>query len=276
LATFTLFFCGFFRHDTQEARFFNLANEKQFDCVGKSLENGKSNASGVLIAPKYVHSAAHILHTSHQMFSKKNTSIGSADPRDFQFEFSGKIYQVKRFIVPPDLIRNGISKGPDLVLAELENEVNNIVPAKLNREFDEIHSEVTGVGYGVYGIVNQNGGVDKILRDRKTAGRNVVDVLFGITINDRPIMLSFDFDSPTNAKVNKSGDARPVDLEYTAAGGDSGGGLFRTKNNKWELIGILHATSGGVDNFRNSGYYGDVSEWTRVSVFMDWIEKEVK
>jgi len=63
----------------------------------------------------------------------------------------------------------------------------------------------------------------------KTAGRNTVDELGGNLVNDRPSLLLFDFDSPDNPAVSKMGSNQPVELEYTTAGGDSGGGLSDRK-----------------------------------------------
>jgi hypothetical protein len=71
------------------------------------------------------------------------------------------------------------------------------------------------------------------------------------------------------------GSDRPIEMEYTPSGGDSGGGLFRAAGGKMELIGILHSTQGDIENFRNNGYYGEVSNWSRVSVFMDWIKSSI-
>ena len=64
----------------------------------------------------------------------------------------------------------------------------------------------------------------------KTAGRNMLDELGGKMVNNQPSMLLFYFDSPDNPGLSKMGSNKPVDMEYTTSGGDSGGGLFRQKN----------------------------------------------
>ncbi|MDI6779965.1 MAG: hypothetical protein QME25_07230, partial [Bacteroidota bacterium] len=60
------------------------------------------------------------------------------------------------------------------------------------------------------------------------------------------------------------------------SGGDSGGGIFREKNSKLELIGIN--SGGGVDlnTLLKSGYYCQINSWTRISVFYEWIEQNIK
>ncbi|MES2650569.1 MAG: trypsin-like serine protease [Bacteroidota bacterium] len=275
LSLFLLFFCGVFRHDINESVFLKLANEKQFDCVGRSIENGQTNGTGILITPNYVLSAGHILLTSNQLFTKKK-KLSNVDPADFQFEFNGKKYKAKRIIVHPDLIQKGIATGIDLMLVELVENVDDVVPAILSQNLNELHSEVTGVGFGISGIVKSNGVMQKGEYGKKTAGKNIVDELSGTKLNNQSTLMAFDFDSPTNPSVNKMGDAKPLDIEYTPTGGDSGGGLFRQRNNKWELIGILHSLDADMENFRKNGYYGEVSRWTRVSLFVDWIEREMK
>jgi len=67
------------------------------------------------------------------------------------------------------------------------------------------------------------------------------------------------------------GSAKPLPLEYTVAGGDSGGGLFRKNKGKWELIGICSGSEINIDKLMKVGYYGQSMNWVRVSVFEKWI-----
>jgi hypothetical protein len=72
------------------------------------------------------------------------------------------------------------------------------------------------------------------------------------------------------------GNATPRPLEYVGSGGDSGGGLFRYNNKKWELAGIYSQTDINVLDIIKTGYYCAIMKWTRVSAFDDWISAEMK
>jgi hypothetical protein len=62
-----------------------------------------------------------------------------------------------------------------------------------------------------------------------------------------------------------------------SSGGDSGCGLFRRSENTWELVGICQGTQINLPKFLQSfSMYGQVMEWTRVSVFADWIDGQVE
>ena len=55
-------------------------------------------------------------------------------------------------------------------------------------------------------------------------------------MRDRPIpswYLVSDFDHPSNESMNRTGSAEPLDLEFLAAGGDSGGGVFTRGDEGW-------------------------------------------
>ena len=62
-------------------------------------------------------------------------------------------------------------------------------------------------------------------------------------------------------------------LEYMCGGGDSGGGLFRQTQGKWELIGICSGADIDVEQLMKTGYYGQQMHWTHVSLFADWIRQ---
>jgi secreted trypsin-like serine protease len=71
-------------------------------------------------------------------------------------------------------------------------------------------------------------------------------------------------------------DAQALDLEGTSVEGDSGGPLFIKIGNQWVLAGVL---SGGADapieDFEDSSY-GDISIFTRVSSYIDWINSVIQ
>ncbi|MGQ2982831.1 hypothetical protein [Flavobacterium sp.] len=103
------------------------------------------------------------------------------------------------------------------------------------------------------------------------AGENTIDSLGGKKVNGHYAQLYADFDHPTRSDCNMMGSSKPLPLEYTVAGGDSGGGLFPKNKGKWELIGICSGSEINIDKLMKVGYYGQSMNWVRVSVFEKWI-----
>jgi hypothetical protein len=156
-----------------------------------------------------------------------------------------------------------------LVVLELAEPVAGIAPAYVNKMTDELHSNVIGVGYGVSGIASEPESVRP--QQKKIAGQNVIDSIGGYAYIGNHSLLMCDFDHPENIQCNKMGSAAPRPLEYICGGGDSGGGLFRHNNGRWELIGICASANTNIETLLRTGYYGQVMHWTRVSVFDNWI-----
>jgi secreted trypsin-like serine protease len=281
---FLTFVCGIIRHDVPEKKYLRLGKQKQFDCAG-DIEN---RGSCVLVSERYVLSAAHCFidaetkpDTLDTVIDGKRVSLvayvpGSASVTDFSkltATFNGRKVKVKRGIVYPgylDSLTRGIG---DIALLELEQAVTSIEPARMNCTFDELHSNVTGVGYGASGRADKPESVK--LEHKKIAGQSVVDSLGGPEIEGQRTLLFCEFVSPQD----KTGIhvARP--LEYICSGGDSGGGLFRQKGNDWELVGICGGGGGGVDIqllLKTRSYYGQTMSWTRVSPFIGWITEQMK
>ena len=46
---------------------------------------------------------------------------------------------------------------------------------------------------------------------------------------------------------------------------------FQKNKGQWELIGICSGIDNDIKQFMNVGYYGQIMEWTRVSVFAKWL-----
>lgn len=277
-------FSGIIRHDVSEQDYLDLAAQPQFDCSGRIIQvSDSSGSSGVLITPKHVLSAAHIFIDSDQVpdttFSdgKRNIKYHTSNQRsapatDFVVKFGNDEYQGKTIYLHPDYSSSG--SNYDMAIIELEEEVTAIEPVKRNRNYDELHSKFVGVGFGASGIANKPQTVK--LKSQKIAGQNVVDSIGGYLVEGRPAMMFYDFDHPTNTDCcNKMGSPIPEPLEYISTGGDSGCGIFRKKNQQWELIGILSGGGINIKQFLKSGYYGKTSEFTRVSLFNPWIDKVV-
>jgi secreted trypsin-like serine protease len=289
---FSISVAGIIRHDVPEKKYLQLGKQKQFGCVGEIASTADTNSRGrgscVLIGEKYVLSAAHcfidvdtkpdtfdtvlngkIAHCV--MYVQSNRRV--TDFTKVYATFHGRKFKVKRGIVHPSYL-DSLTKCPcDIALIELEQPVTSIEPAKMSRTFDELHSDVTGVGYGESGRADKPESVK--MEHKKIAGESVVDSVGGPEFENHATLLFCQFVSPNDTTGKHV--ARP--LEYTPGAGDSGGGLFRQRGNGWELVGICsgEGTVGfDLERLVTTGYYGKAVSWTRLSAFTGWIAAQMK
>ena len=291
LLAFSTSVAGIIRHDVPEKEYLKLGGQKQFDCVGQLARVDTTGhvvpgASCVLVGQRYVLSAAHCFIDNDfkadtldtlidgkkaQMIFNSPTNSRVTDFSKLYVTFGKRRIKVKRGIIYPAYL-DSLTKGScDLALLELERAVTAIRPAKISCIFDELHSDVTGVGYGASGRADKPESVK--LEHKKIAGQSVVDSLGGPEFESHQTLLFCEFVAPND----ETGIHVPRPLEYTTAGGDSGGGLFRQEGNGWRLIGIC--SGGGVDLpllLKTRSYYGQTMSWTRVSAFTDWIAEQMK
>ncbi len=282
---FLTFFAGIIRHDVDEKQYLEFAAEKQFDCVGQIFKDTSAAGSCVLINDRFVLSAAHVFIDSDTrldtmdfdgnvivVYVPYNKRVTDVDK--LYMVFKGQKVRAKKLTLHPYYL-DSLTKGTcDIAIIELEQPITTIQPANLNIIFDELNSNVVGVGFGASGIADKPESVNFF--NKKIAGENVIDSISGQKYLGYEIVFFCDFDHPTRDDCNKLGNSEPRPLEYISTGGDSGGGLFRKKDKAWELIGIC--TGGGTifDQFMKTGYYGQIMEWTRVSAFNKWIEEQTR
>jgi secreted trypsin-like serine protease len=293
LLAFSTSVAGIIRHDVPEKKYLKLGKQKQFDCVGQLARVDTTGhvvpgASCVLVGQRYVLSAAHcfidvdtkpdtfdtVLNGKKAhcvMYVQSNRRV--TDFTKLYATFHGRKFKMKRGIVHPSYL-DSLTKCPcDIALIELEQPVTSIEPAKMSYTFDELHSGVTGVGYGESGRADKPESVK--LEHKKIAGESVVDSVGGPEFENHATLLFCQFVSPNDTTGKHV--ARP--LEYTPGAGDSGGGLFRQRGNGWELVGICSGEGTvGVDLERlvTTGYYGKMISWTRLSAFTGWIAAQMK
>ncbi len=282
---FLIFFSGIIRHDVNEKNYLSLATEKQFECVGRVYKDTNTSGSCVLVSDRYVLSAAHVFIDSDTrpdtMEFNGQTAIAYVsynhrvtDVTKLYLMFNGQKFKVKNLFLHPNYLDNLTKGSCDIALLELEQPLNNITPAKINKSFDELNSNVVGVGFGASGPANRPDFVS--LQNKKIAGENVIDSVGGQKYLGFETLLICDFDHPTRKDCNKLGSPTPRPLEYICSGGDSGGGLFRQKNNTWELIGICSGSGVDINQLMKTGYYGQTMEWTRVSLFTNWLSAQTR
>ncbi|RZK33928.1 MAG: trypsin-like serine protease, partial [Hymenobacter sp.] len=282
---FLLFFSGIIRHDVKESKYVKLGQQRQFNCVSQVFLGSTPNASAVLISENFALSAAHIfIDSDTRMDTVKingkrvilSTSINERviDFNKLSILHNGKYIKVKSLVIHPNYLNTSTKGSCDIALLELEEPIKDVLFPKINNTFDELNSKVVGVGYGASGMADKPETVKR--KYTKIAGENVIDLVAGAEYGQHQTVLNFDFDHPTRKDCNKMGSANPLRLEYTAGGGDSGGGLFRKKGNTWELVGIASSGSINIEQFKKTGYYGQTMSWTRVAAFHDWVLNQLK
>jgi len=277
-------YAGIYRHDRKESDYVALGAQAQFNCVGQVFHNGKMGASCVLINSKHVLCAAHVfIEASYRqdtinnkdgqliLNTPYNQHVGNA--ADYSVVFNGKEYKCHKLTVYPGYLDTATKDGLDMAIMELDAPINDIAPAVLSAKPNELHADVTGVGWGVYGRADKASEVGKKDGIKKLGGENVIDSLGGYVLHGMPTAMYCDFDHPTDTTCNKMGSAMPRNLEYISGGGDSGGGLFRQTKGGWQLVGVCHGGSTNIPQLIRTGYYGQVMCWMRVSVFADWIKQ---
>lgn len=249
---------GVIRHDVSDQLYTDLAALPEYDNVGQFsyTDNlgGEYLASGVLITPQWVLTAAHAVYNAEEM----------------DFHIGGKRYRGYEWEHFPGFDWDPFS-GTDIGLVRLSHRVNRkITPAERYFGEDEFDKVGTSVGYGRTGNGDE-GITDADKTHDKRAGNNVID---GFVFDGQGEMVPLfysDFDNPVvDPDVNYSGSLEPLDLEYLISFGDSGGGVFIEDAGQQVLAGI-HSFGFAPDGLIDSDY-GDVSFHTRVSAYNDWID----
>lgn len=275
---------GINRHDVEQWRYIELAAAPAFDCVGHIQRSEKTIASCVMIGPRHVLTAAHVLQESDLIPDTTYTELGMEvayrrgpsrllRAADVQVHVQGRTYAVATVIVHPASMTASGDGVVDVAILELRLDVTACVPARLYAGTDERGRTAVGVGYGAWGSADAM----KAVTDRplKIAGENDVDSIGGPSVDGVPTRMFCDMDHPTTSHLNVMGSPIPRELEYIATGGDSGGGLFMQIDGTWVLVGILHGTRYDMQRAASYGYYGQVMIWTRVSALRQWIEKSI-
>jgi len=224
------------RPDRDDAEYLELATK-----YPASVLLNAPDGEGVLIAPRWILTAAHMVKALEALKPLPRITIGS------------RAYEIQSMHPHPDW-RKG-NPGSDIGLIYLKRAVGeDIEPVPPYKENDEGGKTVIIVGHGYTGKIGEKP-LPKEQWDRKRrAAINTVD-----RISPRALGL----------RIKTADEAS--DLQGAAAPGDSGGpALLQTPDGAF-VIGIGTAT----DDTNANGIVGDPGDWeiyVRVSFFVPWIE----
>lgn len=225
-----------------------------------ALADMPGEGHGVLIAPKWVITAAH---------------AAPMEGMDAEVTINGSAYKVARVFVNPGYRRmpdtlgqkalesgnpSGIhaflAGSDDIALIELRSPVEEVAPVALYRGSEEVTKVAMFLGKGATG-----NGLDGQIANAPHRGvlRRAFNAITGA--NDR--YLWYRFDPPAQA----------LPLEGVLGSGDSGGPLVVQGKGGWELVGLGSWITAVPEHALEAGFYGQMVFNVRISRYVSWIDE---
>ncbi len=223
------------RGDRDDAEYLELATRYGSSVMLDAPDGGE----GVLIAPRWVLTAAHIAKALQQVKPMP------------KLVFAGRGHEIESVFIHPDW--NGGAPA-DLALVLLRGPVKAIAPTPIYRASDEAGKPVVIVGHGYTGRIGEKPLAGNRWDRRKRAAINTVDRV-----------------APRTLELHIKGGDDASDLQGAATPGDGGGPAFIETPEGLFVAGIGCATEDtNADGI--VGNVGDQEIYARVSAFAAWIE----
>ncbi|MGD0388182.1 MAG: trypsin-like serine protease [Tepidisphaeraceae bacterium] len=266
------------RDDTPDSDYTSLGAESQYAASGYiwvNLNNGTGvAASGTLIAPGWVLTAAHVVTQND------TTSFPTYAPSQISFgQGATAPYPGANSVAAVD-VESGwsynLNQGNDLALIELSSPVTSVAPATLYKSSlgTELGQVATIVGYGdtgtgLTGYSNTSYGTRRGIQNDLDAfgGQTVVGgtgTHYSLGQYSSNLMFT-DFDQPNNPSASIMGGTTPLPLEGCSCPGDSGGGVFLSAGGTTYLAGVTDFV-GAFNSQPINGEYGNINGYTRIDV----------
>jgi hypothetical protein len=205
---------------------------------------GRVRFTGVLVAPNWVLTAAHV--ANNPLLAGGSIGFGTGpnfiSDRGFVQSFGDAS---SNFFSHPDYVQIGI--GPDLALVHFENPFP-VNPATLFAGQPSVGMDVSMVGYGRVG---------------EPGGSTIFD---GSVRGGEGVLNSISLNGDLLSRFVESGHPNYRQLGLLGAPGDSGGGWFIDVDGEFQLAGIF-STSAAVQGFNNYNFNSVAS-----SVDIPWVQ----
>ena len=273
------------RTDVTDATVKSLGDS--FPSTGFIFTSAGGGGSGVLIAPQWVLTAAHVVDTATDA-----TVVFESDGLGGIIFGTG--YETNQIVIHPSYNpANPLGGGNDLALLHISGKTSSSspplpTPASLYTGTNEVGAQVVMTGYGLQGSgaghVNPllgdftRRGADNLVSLRADQDPTILNSLYAGNTAIASTYLLSDFDDPpavpqgsdTNNAYYSALD--PLAREGSTAPGDSGGPVFANFGTGPQVIGLNTWIDGYFDGTDNASY-GDIFATIRVSPFIGWINQ---
>ncbi len=227
-----------------------------------ALADMPGESHGVLIAPRWVLTAAHSVSRQHAV----DVVVGGGTPRAVRHVFIHPGFKKP----PQEMIDSALTSGDweaffefmassdDIALIQLAEPVLDVAPARIYNGAT-LGKLVRIMGRGATGTGVTGHHLHAPQRTDLRHGYNKISISEGRWIG-------YGFDKPPNA----------LPLEASTGSGDSGGPILVEVGDEWHVAGIMAWKRGVVTGTEpHPGRYGETVYNVRLGNYADWIEKTI-